>query len=149
MVKFLCDDTSKHRVTTIKDHGKLLPWDQTIQLFSELKALMEVQKYYLNPFISAEDVALKLKVHRNVISYVVNHCSGMHFRDFLNGFRLIEVDQQLIKNNKKLFGIGSKIVESAGFFSMSTYYRAKRKRAQRSRRQKDCSYNHCHTEEAV
>jgi AraC-like DNA-binding protein len=142
MVKTLCDTRSLHRTVTIKERSELLPEDHAGKLFDELKKLMAVQKYYINPFISVEDVALKLNVHRNVISYVVSHCSGMHFRDFLNEFRLLEVDQQLDqKNSRKLNGTESTIVERAGFFSMSTYYRAKRKRAQRSNRRVDYSYN--------
>jgi hypothetical protein len=142
MVKYLYDNNS---IIAGKENGVLLPEDQARKLLSELTTLMEVQKYYLNPFISADDVALKLNVHRNVISYVVNNFAGMHFRDFLNEYRLLEVDLLLNeKNVKSVTGAGSMIVESAGFFSMSTYYRARKKRSQRSCRHEDCKYYHYH-----
>lgn len=133
MVKIHCDTTSLRQRATIKQRSELLPGDQAKKLYTELNILMKVQKYYLNPFISAEDVALKLNVHRNVISYVVSNYSGMHFRDFLNEFRLLEVER-LFQNtrNKSSITIESLITESTGFFSMSTYYRAKRKRERRS-----------------
>lgn len=111
------------------NHREKIPGEQTRYLCSQLKTLMEVHKYYLNPFISAEDVALKLNVHRNVISYIVNQQFGMNFRDFLNEFRLSDVNRLILDGkHKKSNGSISAIIESAGFFSISTYYRAKRKR---------------------
>lgn len=109
-------------------HIEKIPREQAEYLCNQLKNLMEVHKYYLNPFISAEDVALKLNVHRNIVSYIVNQLFGMNFRDFLNEFRLADAYRLILdEKNKKATVSISAIIESAGFYSISTYYRAKRK----------------------
>jgi AraC-like DNA-binding protein len=109
-------------------HIEKIPREQAEYLCDQLKNLMEVHKYYLNPFISAEDVALKLNVHRNIVSYIVNQLFGMNFRDFLNEFRLADAYRLILdEKNKKATVSISAIIESAGFYSISTYYRAKRK----------------------
>ena len=57
------------------------------------------EREYLNPQLTLRDLAEKLSIHPNKISYVINHEYGKNFNEFLNNYRLVHF-KNLVKEGK-------------------------------------------------
>lgn len=91
------------------------------------KLIMAVGDCYHNCCITSEDIARKLKVHRNLISHTSNNYLYMPFRDFLNSCRVAEVLRKTVHANKRIQKSIHVIIEECGFCSESTYFRSKKR----------------------
>lgn len=92
-----------------------------------LEKNMESQELFKIKGISMSRLSLMLAVPAYTLSYVFNHYYKKRFADFINGYRVDYVKQQLSKGldwqKKKIEAIG----EEAGFASRSTFFAAFRK----------------------
>ncbi|WP_298895086.1 AraC family transcriptional regulator [uncultured Psychroserpens sp.] len=91
-----------------------------------VKALMEIDKAYLNPELNLSDLAEQAHMSRAQLSEIVN--SGFHknFNDFVNGYR-VEAFKSMLKENKheQLSLLG--IAQECGFNSKATFNRVFKK----------------------
>ncbi|WP_230935826.1 helix-turn-helix domain-containing protein [Psychroserpens luteolus] len=91
-----------------------------------VKALMEIDKAYLNPELNLSDLAEQAHMSRAQLSEIIN--SGFHknFNDFVNGYR-VEAFKSMLKDNKheQLSLLG--IAQECGFNSKATFNRVFKK----------------------
>lgn len=55
-----------------------------------LQGLMETEKLYKDNELTLNTLALRLNVHPNYVSQVINHKEGKNFYDYINGLRIAE-----------------------------------------------------------
>lgn len=94
------------------------------QLMLELEQLMQEQKLYRDNTLSLPDLAESMGVSVNYLSQVINQQAGLNFFDFVNRYRVSDVQNQLQKNPQ------INVLEAAfaaGFNSKSAFYAAFRK----------------------
>jgi AraC-like DNA-binding protein len=86
-----------------------------------LSSAMENDKLYRDPELSLSELALKLNLNRNLLSYIINNYFKMNFYDFINKYRIEDVKNFLTNNNKvKNFNIIN-VAMNAGFNSKGTF----------------------------
>lgn len=61
--------------------------------------IIDNEREYLNPQLTLRDLAEKVSVHPNKISFVINNEYGKNFNEFLNSYRLAHF-QNLVKEGK-------------------------------------------------
>ncbi|GJQ64768.1 MAG: hypothetical protein SCALA702_38210 [Melioribacteraceae bacterium] len=62
--------------------------DEIENLTQKMMTCLEQEKPYLNPHLSLTDLANKLEIHPNKLSYIVNERTGKNFNEFINSFRV-------------------------------------------------------------
>ena len=83
-------------------------------------AKMEQESYYLAADLSLGDLAEKLELHPNKLSWLLNNTLGKNFYDFVNGYRLRDFQQRAVDpKNKKLSLLG--LAYESGFNSKSVF----------------------------
>jgi len=95
---------------------------QEMQLYQQLRRLMEQEKLYLDPDLTLRAVAARLDSNTKYLSQVVNHFAGENFQYFLNTYRVKEVKENIGKDDYShltLFGIALQ----CGFKNKSTFYK--------------------------
>lgn len=98
----------------------LLPWRDT------LLAYMESERPYLDPDLSLNDLARRLKTNTSILSPVINVGTGKNFNDFVNQYRVDAFKRQALdpaNGHLSLLGIAL----DCGFNSKATFNRAFRK----------------------
>lgn len=93
------------------------------QIYQDLLVLMETRKPYLNENLMLEDLAKELNQHSKYLSYVINTKAGNNFFDFINRFRVMEFNRQVVEPGNKQFTFLS-IAFNCGFGSKSSFNRA-------------------------
>ncbi|WP_299224724.1 AraC family transcriptional regulator [uncultured Psychroserpens sp.] len=87
---------------------------------------MKIEKYYLDPNVNINSFAVKMNLHPNKVSAVINNMMGYSFRDFINMHRVEE-----FKYLAKTYDSKSKTILSlaldAGFNSKASFNRAFKK----------------------
>lgn len=94
----------------------------------ELLNSMEQERPYLNPDLTLQDLASKLKLTTATLSRLINSTQGKNFNDFVNEYRVKAVKKHLLDPDKKHFSLLAIALE-CGFNSKATFNRAFRKHA--------------------
>jgi AraC-like DNA-binding protein len=82
---------------------------------------MNNEKFYINPDLRLNDLAIKLKANKNEITKVIKHYTKSNFYNFINTYRLTEFKQQLELDKKQQFTIEA-LAKDSGFKSKSSFY---------------------------
>ncbi len=91
-----------------------------------LLALLDTEKPYLNPQVSLSDLSEKLSVSTKHLSQVINQSFDKSFFDFINTYRIQEV-QQILKESKDDKLTVLEAMYEAGFNSKSSFNTAFKK----------------------
>lgn len=98
--------------------------EQDLQLKSELAALMESEKPYLDPQLTLVSLARKIGTNTSRLSRVINSGFGKNFNDFINEHRIEDLKQKIeAGQDATLLTIAMK----SGFNSKATFNRAFKK----------------------
>lgn len=90
---------------------------------AKLRHAMEVDKLYLDPELTVSKVAAHVGISSKTISSLLNQHVEKSFNDFVNGYRVQQVQEKLIAQsheNLTIYGIALE----AGFNSQATFQRA-------------------------
>ena len=89
----------------------------------KLRHAMEVDKLYLDPELTVSKVAAHTGISSKTISSVLNQHVEKSFNDFVNGYRVQEVQEKLMAQSNGNLTIDGMALE-AGFNSQATFQRA-------------------------
>ena len=103
-----------------KYSGSGLSQEDIAAISTALQKVMDVQKPYLNPELSINDLAALVKCNRHSLSQVLNEALKQSFYDYVNHYRVEEAKQLLLEPAKEDHKIAS-IAYDAGFNSLSTF----------------------------
>ncbi len=94
----------------------------------KLKNLMEGEKRFLVPDLTLRDLSQELRIHPNHLSRIINERFGMSYNDYINKYRIEEVEKRLLdpKNRDRTV---LEIMYDTGFFSKSVFNTAFKKYA--------------------
>ena len=84
---------------------------------------MEIDKLYLDPELTVSKVAAHTGISSKAISSVLNQHVEKSFNDFVNGYRVQEVQEKLVAESNGNLTIYGMALE-AGFNSQATFQRA-------------------------
>ena len=94
--------------------------DEADQFSKKLLVLMENEKPYLDPKLGLKDLADKLKLHPNKLSWLLNEVINKNFYYFTNEYRLKDFQERALdKSNKHLSILG--LAFESGFNSKSVF----------------------------
>lgn len=91
----------------------------------QLEEFMTSSKPYLKADLKITDLAGPLKTNRSYLSSFINSTYDMNFSQFINGYRLRELDA-LRANGRYIRLSNLELIHKAGFGSYHSYYRAKK-----------------------
>lgn len=111
---------------TTKYLGSNLTPGQIEAYKNELVALLGSEKPFLNPQVSLSDLSKKLSVSTKQLSQVINQSFNKSFFDFINYYRIQEV-QQILKESKDDKLTVLEAMYQAGFNSKSSFNTAFKK----------------------
>ncbi|MFB5622166.1 MAG: helix-turn-helix domain-containing protein [Candidatus Nitrosomaritimum yanchengensis] len=111
---------------TTKYVGSNLTPDQIEEYKKQLLELLNSEKPYLNPLVSIADLSEKLSISSKHLSQVINQSFKKNFFDFINSYRIQEV-QQIFKESKDDKLTVLEAMYQAGFNSKSSFNTAFRK----------------------
>lgn len=110
---FANDELASESATTDVDDKRLGRW---------LEQKMRAEKYYLEPELTLRGLALKLEVHPNNLSRILNKGLNKNFADYINAYRVGEVIQKLGDINCRNENLLT-IAFASGFNSKTTFNR--------------------------
>ena len=91
----------------------------------QLEEFMNSSKPYLKADLKITGLAESLHTNRNHLSSFINTTYGMNFSQFINGYRLRELDA--LRADGKYIRLGNlELIHKAGFGSYHAYYRVKK-----------------------
>jgi AraC-like DNA-binding protein len=99
------------------------------QLFTQLKALVELEELYLRTDLSIDDIAAKMNLGVRALSRLINESTGESFIRFINAYRL-EYAKAMLESNEEARTSIEAIGLSSGFGSRSAFYAAFSKKHQ-------------------
>jgi AraC-like DNA-binding protein len=111
---------------TTKYLGSNLTPSQIEEYKKQLLALLKTEKPFLNPQVSITDLSEKLSVSTKNLSQVINQSFNKSFFDFINTYRIHEV-QQILKESKDDKLTVLEAMYEAGFNSKSSFNTAFKK----------------------
>lgn len=111
---------------TTKYHGSNLTPNQIETYKQQLLALLGTEKPFLDPQVSITDLSEKLSVPTKHLSQVINQSFNRSFFDFINSYRVQEV-QHILKNSKDDKLTVLEAMYEAGFNSKSSFNTAFKK----------------------
>lgn len=88
----------------------------------DLNTLMETEKPFLEPDLNLLQLADKVQLSRNQLSYIINQQHQMNFNEFVNSYRIEEVKRLMIDPANKHLKIIS-LAYDAGFNSKASFNR--------------------------
>ena len=106
--------------------GSNLTLGQIEDYKKQLLALLTTEKPYLNPQVSLKDLSEKLSVSTKHLSQVINQSFNKSFFDFINTYRIREV-QQILKESRDDKMTVLEAMYEAGFNSKSSFNTAFKK----------------------
>ena len=89
----------------------------------DLTDAMLQQKVYLQPDLTIHDVAKQLNISTRKVSVCINSCFGTNFSEWVNKYRVQEVQQRFLDDTSHLYTIEA-IGQESGFKSRSAMYAA-------------------------
>jgi AraC-like DNA-binding protein len=112
--------TDKEQASSYANYG--LKQDDAISLSMKLKNYMENEKPYTNMDLTLKDLAFALDTYPHYITQVLNTVFNQNFYDFINTYRVEEVQKRLHEPQFKNFTILA-IAYDCGFNSKSSFNR--------------------------
>jgi TolB-like protein/AraC-like DNA-binding protein len=110
---------SEAEVWQTKD-AELLTSEETREFSELLERIMTEEKVFLNPQLSLRQVADRIKLHPNKLSWLINKKIGRGFSEFVNHYRLEEFKRRsLDPSNKHMTLLG--LAYDSGFNSKSVF----------------------------
>lgn len=97
--------------------------DPFIELSDKIKSYFEKEKPYLNPNFSISDIALKMEVPQNHVSYCINSIFKTKFSKLKTELRIEYTKKLLLESNHSNITIDG-IAQMSGFISRSSFYNA-------------------------
>ena len=99
--------------------------NQKRELYFKLLNLMKTEKPYLNPDLTATQLAEKLEISQNYLSQLLNEVVGKNFYEFINNYRIEEAKKILSdkEDNRTILSIAYDV----GFNSKTTFNTAFKK----------------------
>lgn len=110
----------------IKTVASKITSDKNRTLEKNLIQLLESERIYLDPDLTLKQVANKLEVSSENLSFVINQKFDMNFRDLINSYRINSVKSQLDSEETNTRSI-LEIALDSGFNSQASFYRAFKK----------------------
>jgi AraC-like DNA-binding protein len=108
--------------TKIIEKPKPQRLDANVEQTRKIVGVMNSEQLYLNPDLSLNDLAQKVEMTPNTVSYCLNVGLGKSFNDFVNAYRIEEVKRRLQTDDvEKLTILG--IAFESGFNSKATFNR--------------------------
>ena len=111
---------------TARYQGSSLTAGQVEEYRQKLLTLLRTDKPFLNPQVSLSDLSEKLSISSKNLSQVINQTFGKNFFDFINSYRIQEVQQILQDSRDDKMTILEAMYE-AGFNSKSSFNTAFKK----------------------
>lgn len=105
-----------------RPNGHGLSVTQLAALVSAAQAKMSSARLYLQPDLKITDLAEALQVPTHHLSSALNQAGGQHFFDFVNDYRVREVQDQLRAGAYKQVTMAA-LAADAGFNSETSFYR--------------------------
>jgi AraC-like DNA-binding protein len=114
------DDKEIENIDTDKRQTLLSP-KMRDDLADKIRVMMEINKLFLNPELSLEELASELNVHKNYVSFVVNEVFNKNFYNFINSYRINEARKMLSDPEFNHLSIEG-IAKSCGYKSRNVFY---------------------------
>ena len=111
---------------TARYQGSSLTAGQVEEYRQKLLTLLRTDKPFLNPQVSLSDLSEKLSISSKNLSQVINQRFGKNFFDFINSYRIQEV-QQILKDSRDDKMTILEAMYEAGFNSKSSFNTAFKK----------------------
>ena len=111
---------------TARYQGSSLTAGQVEEYRQKLLTLLRTDKPFLNPQVSLSDLSEKLSISSKNLSQVINQTFGKNFFDFINSYRIQEV-QQILKDSRDDKMTILEAMYEAGFNSKSSFNTAFKK----------------------
>ena len=92
------------------------------KLSERLREYVEREKPYVNPTLSLKDLAMAMDTYPHYITLILNTVFNQNFYDFINHYRVVEAEHQLIDPSKAKLTIVA-IAYDCGFNSKATFNR--------------------------
>ena len=111
-----------------RDKYKTIPIDpeRIADVTAGLLRLMDEERLFLDPDLTLKKLSLRLRIHYNHLSRIVNERFGMSYNDFLNQYRIEEAKKKLAAREEKDSTILD-IAYGTGFYSKSVFNAAFKK----------------------
>ncbi|GAB6118978.1 hypothetical protein [Dysgonomonas termitidis] len=100
-------------------------FDNSVINQKEFEKYFRVHKPYLNADLKITDLTGIFITNRTYLSRFINEIYGMNFKDYVNSWRLMEMDRLLRLKKNQGKSIGS-LCGQAGFGSIRSYWRVKK-----------------------
>jgi TolB-like protein/AraC-like DNA-binding protein/Flp pilus assembly protein TadD len=98
----------------------LLSKNEIEYYLEKLDELVNGDEIYTDPSLSLRDLAEKLELHPNKLSWLLNEHIGKNFNEYINAFRLITFKEKALNPNNKHFTLLGLAYES-GFSSKTVF----------------------------
>lgn len=110
----------KSEAKTKTDSPKTIDESEIQQYLANLKQVLVGEQLYLNPSLTLKELADKVEIHPNRLSWLINERMGKNFNEFINGLRLEAFKQKALDpKNAHLTLLG--IAYESGFNSKSVF----------------------------
>lgn len=111
-----------------RDKYKTVPIDpkRIEDIIAKLLHLMAEERLFLDPDLTLNKLSLRLRVHYNHLSRIINERFGLSYNDFINKYRIEEARKKLISPEEKESTVLD-IAYSTGFYSKSVFNAAFKK----------------------
>jgi len=111
-----------------RDKYKTIPIDSKRigDVIAKLLHLMDEERLFLDPDLTLNKLSLRLRVHYNHLSRIINERFGLSYNDFINKYRIEEARKKLAVPEEKESTILD-IAYSTGFYSKSVFNAAFKK----------------------
>ena len=111
-----------------RDKYKTIPIDskRIEDIIAKLLHLMDEERLFLDPDLTLNKLSLRLRVHYNHLSRIINERFGLSYNDFINKYRVEEARKKLAAPEEKESTILD-IAYSTGFYSKSVFNAAFKK----------------------
>ena len=110
----------------VKYQGSTMSQDQVEDQKEKLLNLIDTEKLYLNPQISLAELAERMSLSSKHLSQVINQSFDKSFFDFINSYRVREVQRILKESSDEKLTVLEAMYE-AGFNSKSSFNTAFKK----------------------
>jgi len=111
-----------------RDKYKTIPIDpeRIEDIIAKLLRLMDEERLFLDPDLTLNKLSLRLRVHYNHLSRIINERFGLSYNDFINKYRIEEARKKLTAPEEKESTVLD-IAYSTGFYSKSVFNAAFKK----------------------
>lgn len=111
-----------------RDKYKTIPIDakRIEDIIAKLIHIMDEEKLFLDPDLTLIKLSLRLRVHYNHLSRIINERFGLSYNDFINKYRIEEARKKLTSPEERESTILD-IAFSTGFYSKSVFNAAFKK----------------------